>query len=125
PPARRRAPRPGGGRNRAGTSRGPRGRGSCPSVAAPTLESAQERGISDVSPGAHRRVGAWTAGRREATPRHPRPGDAHGTRAQAHPRLDGGMSELLDAVEIETGLVPQAAIIWLHGLGADGHDFEP
>jgi phospholipase/carboxylesterase len=30
-----------------------------------------------------------------------------------------------DAVEIETGPNPQAAIIWLHGLGADGHDFEP
>ena len=30
-----------------------------------------------------------------------------------------------DAVEIETGRDPRAAIIWLHGLGADGHDFEP
>jgi phospholipase/carboxylesterase len=30
-----------------------------------------------------------------------------------------------DAVEIETGPNPHAAIIWLHGLGADGHDFEP
>ncbi len=30
-----------------------------------------------------------------------------------------------DAVEIETGRNPQAAVIWLHGLGADGHDFEP
>jgi len=30
-----------------------------------------------------------------------------------------------DAVEIETGPAPRAAIIWLHGLGADGHDFEP
>ena len=30
-----------------------------------------------------------------------------------------------DAVEIETGRAPRAAIIWLHGLGADGHDFEP
>jgi phospholipase/carboxylesterase len=29
------------------------------------------------------------------------------------------------AVEVETGPQPQAAIIWLHGLGADGHDFEP
>ena len=25
----------------------------------------------------------------------------------------------------ETGPRPQAAVIWLHGLGADGHDFEP
>ncbi|MBV8403742.1 MAG: dienelactone hydrolase family protein [Gammaproteobacteria bacterium] len=30
-----------------------------------------------------------------------------------------------DGVEIETGPSPQAAVIWLHGLGADGHDFEP
>jgi phospholipase/carboxylesterase len=30
-----------------------------------------------------------------------------------------------DAVEIETGRAPAAAVIWLHGLGADGHDFEP
>jgi phospholipase/carboxylesterase len=28
-------------------------------------------------------------------------------------------------VEIETGAEPSASIIWLHGLGADGHDFEP
>jgi len=27
-------------------------------------------------------------------------------------------------VEIETGPEPTASIIWLHGLGADGHDFE-
>jgi phospholipase/carboxylesterase len=31
----------------------------------------------------------------------------------------------MDAVEIETGKNPSAAVIWLHGLGADGHDFEP
>jgi phospholipase/carboxylesterase len=34
------------------------------------------------------------------------------------------MPELLDAIEIETGESPAASIIWLHGLGADGHDFE-
>ncbi len=28
-------------------------------------------------------------------------------------------------VEIETGAGPDACVIWLHGLGADGHDFEP
>jgi phospholipase/carboxylesterase len=28
-------------------------------------------------------------------------------------------------IEIESGPGPQAAVIWLHGLGADGHDFEP
>jgi phospholipase/carboxylesterase len=32
---------------------------------------------------------------------------------------------LLDAVEIETGAGPRASVIWMHGLGADGHDFEP
>ena len=31
----------------------------------------------------------------------------------------------MDAVEIETGNNPVASVIWLHGLGADGHDFEP
>ena len=31
----------------------------------------------------------------------------------------------MEAVEIETGPDPAAAVIWLHGLGADGHDFEP
>jgi phospholipase/carboxylesterase len=29
------------------------------------------------------------------------------------------------AVRIDTAANPQMAIIWLHGLGADGHDFEP
>lgn len=28
-------------------------------------------------------------------------------------------------IVIETGPQPVASIIWLHGLGADGHDFEP
>jgi phospholipase/carboxylesterase len=31
----------------------------------------------------------------------------------------------MQAVEINTGANPQASVIWLHGLGADGHDFEP
>jgi phospholipase/carboxylesterase len=35
------------------------------------------------------------------------------------------MAELLRAVEIETGGKVRASILWLHGLGADGHDFEP
>ena len=35
------------------------------------------------------------------------------------------MSELPATVEIETGSAPRASVIWLHGLGADGHDFEP
>ncbi len=28
-------------------------------------------------------------------------------------------------VEIDTGPSPKAAVIWMHGLGADAHDFEP
>ncbi len=28
-------------------------------------------------------------------------------------------------VEVETGSEPIGSVIWLHGLGADGHDFEP
>jgi len=30
-----------------------------------------------------------------------------------------------DTVEVTTGENPIGSIIWLHGLGADGHDFEP
>ncbi len=33
-------------------------------------------------------------------------------------------SELLQAVVLETGPDPALAVVWLHGLGADGHDFE-
>ncbi len=32
---------------------------------------------------------------------------------------------LLPAVELTTGDAPDAAVIWLHGLGADGNDFAP
>ena len=32
---------------------------------------------------------------------------------------------LLPTLEKETGAKPKYAVIWLHGLGADGHDFEP
>jgi phospholipase/carboxylesterase len=32
---------------------------------------------------------------------------------------------MLETIEIETGQSPTGSVIWLHGLGADGHDFEP
>src|ERR1700681_694442 len=32
---------------------------------------------------------------------------------------------MLETIEVETEPKPNAAVIWLHGLGADGHDFEP
>ena len=32
---------------------------------------------------------------------------------------------LLETVEIATGDHPEAAVIWMHGLGADGNDFVP
>jgi phospholipase/carboxylesterase len=35
------------------------------------------------------------------------------------------MSVLLESVERETGPAPSASVVWLHGLGADGHDFDP
>jgi phospholipase/carboxylesterase len=35
------------------------------------------------------------------------------------------MTQPLETIELETGARPDAAVIWLHGLGADGHDFEP
>jgi phospholipase/carboxylesterase len=34
-------------------------------------------------------------------------------------------AELLPAVEVETGAAPRHAVVWLHGLGADGNDFAP
>lgn len=34
-------------------------------------------------------------------------------------------SELLETVEYETGPSPSWSVVWLHGLGADGHDFAP
>jgi phospholipase/carboxylesterase len=33
--------------------------------------------------------------------------------------------ELLACIELDTGAEPDAAVIWLHGLGADGNDFVP
>ncbi len=33
--------------------------------------------------------------------------------------------KLLETVTVETGPNPTFSIIWMHGLGADGHDFEP
>lgn len=32
---------------------------------------------------------------------------------------------MLQTIDIQTGPRPDASIIWLHGLGADAHDFEP
>jgi phospholipase/carboxylesterase len=33
------------------------------------------------------------------------------------------VADRLDAIEIETSASPSLSIIWMHGLGADGHDF--
>jgi phospholipase/carboxylesterase len=35
------------------------------------------------------------------------------------------MPDLLDAIQVETAPNPTASVVWMHGLGADGHDFEP
>ena len=34
-------------------------------------------------------------------------------------------TKLLERIEIETAPSPSAAVIWMHGLGADGNDFKP
>jgi phospholipase/carboxylesterase len=34
-------------------------------------------------------------------------------------------AELLASIELATGADPDAAVVWLHGLGADGNDFVP
>ncbi len=40
-------------------------------------------------------------------------------------QVDREPGSVLETVECSTGPAPSAAVIWLHGLGADGHDFEP
>ncbi|UCE31303.1 MAG: alpha/beta hydrolase [Burkholderiales bacterium] len=35
------------------------------------------------------------------------------------------MDQLPQCIELQTAPQPDASVIWLHGLGADGHDFEP
>ena len=35
------------------------------------------------------------------------------------------MDNYLPAIEVATSATPQFAVIWMHGLGADGSDFEP
>jgi phospholipase/carboxylesterase len=35
------------------------------------------------------------------------------------------VTRTLETVDVETGRDPVASIIWMHGLGADAHDFEP
>jgi phospholipase/carboxylesterase len=35
------------------------------------------------------------------------------------------VTQQAEALEIESAPSPDAAVLWLHGLGADGHDFEP
>jgi len=35
------------------------------------------------------------------------------------------MEQLLETIEVETAKNPSAAVIWMHGLGADGNDFVP
>jgi len=35
------------------------------------------------------------------------------------------MPESLDCLELTTGAEPVGTVIWMHGLGADAHDFEP
>jgi len=35
------------------------------------------------------------------------------------------MANPLESIEIQTGTQPEASVIWMHGLGADGNDFVP
>lgn len=44
---------------------------------------------------------------------------------QEHSSIRTSAASLLDCEEIQTAPEPDASIIWLHGLGADGHDFVP
>ncbi len=44
---------------------------------------------------------------------------------RAVPSYNGAMTPAQPNIEVETGRQPDSAVIWLHGLGADGRDFEP
>jgi phospholipase/carboxylesterase len=35
------------------------------------------------------------------------------------------MQTLIEHLTVDSGTAPRGTVIWLHGLGADGHDFEP
>jgi phospholipase/carboxylesterase len=40
--------------------------------------------------------------------------------------MSGGTgADVLPCVEVEARGAPSGSVVWLHGLGADGHDFEP
>ncbi len=49
----------------------------------------------------------------------------NGESATIHKKLQEKTMSLLPAIVMETKENPDAAIIWLHGLGADGNDFAP
>jgi phospholipase/carboxylesterase len=42
-----------------------------------------------------------------------------------HCAIRDPQSDALDCVELQTTPTPNASVIWLHGLGADGYDFVP
>ncbi len=46
-------------------------------------------------------------------------------RAGTLARMNDSPKKLLDCVVRETGPEPEHAVVWLHGLGADGNDFVP
>ena len=39
--------------------------------------------------------------------------------------MENSTPQLPETIEVATATEPQGSVIWLHGLGADGHDFEP
>lgn len=47
------------------------------------------------------------------------------SKTAGNPGSGVGQQELLQTVEVATGSEVTFTVIWLHGLGADGHDFEP
>jgi phospholipase/carboxylesterase len=52
-------------------------------------------------------------------------GKSHGHDDLGDYCLNDVASKPLETVIVETGANPACSIIWMHGLGADGHDFEP
>ena len=55
----------------------------------------------------------------------PKIGDPHEINLKKHPHHAMTALPYLETIELSTAENPDAAVIWMHGLGADGNDFVP
>src|SRR5690606_23339052 len=97
-----------------------------PDRTAGDLPGAQRAAVSRHDPGRAQRSAPERGPairQRAATQTLPRP--LSGAQESESGTMNDIASKVLDSIEIETGPSPRYAVIWLHGLGADGNDFAP